>query len=115
MAVLTSHFLNGINGTHAANVGVNLIHINGNGIRNKLFAAQSDNGGRFSHDFDAVAGGTYEMLIASGCYFESLALPKVGAQILMEIVIRFNLSEPNMRCHIPVIMSPNSYSCWWSN
>lgn len=115
MAVLTSHFLNGINGTHAAAVGVTLIHIDANGIRSELFTAQSDSGGRFSHIFDAVAGGTYEMLIDSGCYFEALALPKVGAQILKEIVIRFIIPKPDTRCHIPVIMSPNSYSCWWSN
>ena len=115
MAILTSHFLNGTNGTHAAAVGVKLIHIDSNGVRNKILTAKSDDSGRFSHEFDAFAGGTYELLIASGRYFESQILPKVGTQILEEIVIRFSVPETNARCHIPVIMSPNSYSCWWSS
>ena len=115
MAILTSHFLNGINGTHAAAVGVVLIHIESNGIPNKILTSKSDDGGRFSHDFNAVVGGKYELLIASGSYFEGLRLPQVGTQILEEIVIRFSIPEANARCHIPVIMSPNSYSCWWSS
>ena len=115
MAILTSHFLNGTNGTHAAAVGVTLIYIDCNGTRNKILTAKSDEGGRVSHDFDAVADGTYELLIASRSYFESLTLPKVGKQLLEEIVIRFNIPQTNARCHIPVIMSPNSYSCWWSS
>ncbi len=115
MATLTSHFLNGINGTHAAAVGVELIYIEANGVRNKLFETLSDDGGRFSHDFYAISNGKYEMVIASGIYFEGQSLPKIGVQILAEIVIRFSILKPDTRCHIPVIMSPHSYSCWWSN
>ena len=115
MAYISSHFLNGTNGTHASAVGVKLIYIDAQGIRNKLFEAQSDDGGRFSHDFCAASNGKYEIVIASGIYFERQALPRTGVQILSEIVIRFTITNPDARCHIPVIMSPNSYSCWWSN
>ena len=115
MAVLSSHFLNGTNGTHAAAVGVTLIYIDVDERRQTVFSAHSDEGGRFTHDVDAIAGGKYEMLIASGNYFEGQALPRDGAQILAEIVIRFTMPDPEARYHIPVIMSPNSYSCWWSS
>ena len=55
------------------------------------------------------------MLIASGAYFEGQVLPRESVQILEEIVIRFTMLDPEARYHIPVIMSPNSYSCWWSS
>ena len=115
MAVLSSHFLDGTNGTHAAAVGVTLIHIDVVEGRQTVFSAFSDDGGRFTYDVDAIAGGKYEMLIASGAYFEGQVLPSDGVQILDEIVIRFTMPDPKACYHIPVIMSPNSYSCWWSS
>ncbi len=115
MATLSSHFLNGVDGTHAAHVGVKLVHLNGNGDRQIVFAAHSDDGGRFAHEVAAIAGDSYEMVIASGAYFKQQPLPRDKAQILEEIVIRFSMPDPLARYHIPVIMSPNSYSCWWSS
>ena len=115
MAVLSSHFLDGTNGTHAAAVGVTLIHVDMDEGRQTVFSAFSDDGGRFTHDVDATAGGKYEMLIASGAYFKGQVLPSDSVQILEEIVIRFTMPDPEARYHIPVIMSPNSYSCWWSS
>ena len=115
MAVLSSHFLDGTNGTHAAAVGVTLIYVDMVEGRQTVFSAFSDDGGRFTHDVDAIAGGKYEMLIASGAYFKGQVLPSDSIQILEEIVIRFTMPDPEARYHIPVIMSPNSYSCWWSS
>ena len=115
MAVLSSHFLDGTNGTHAAAVGVKLVHVDMAEGRQTVFSAFSDDRGRFTHDVNAIAGGKYEMLIASGAYFKGQVLPSDSVQILEEIVIRFNMPDPEARYHIPVIMSPNSYSCWWSS
>jgi 5-hydroxyisourate hydrolase len=115
MAKLSSHFLSGVDGTHAAHVGVKLVHLNGNGDRPIVFAAHSDDDGRFVHEVAAIAGDSYEMVIASGAYFKQQPLPRDKAQILEEIVIRFSMPDPRARYHIPVIMSPNSYSCWWSS
>ena len=115
MAVLSSHFLNAVDGTHAGAVAVNLMSIGDDGQRKTLFTAESDAHGRFSHGFDAANGQSYEMVIASGAYFKQQPLPRDKAQILEEIVIRFSMPDPGARYHIPVIMSPNSYSCWWSS
>ena len=114
MAVLSSHFLNAVDGTHASAVTVSLMSISDDGQRKTLFTAESDAHGRFSHGFDAVNGQSYEMVIASGAYFKTANLPRSGAQILDEIVVRFTTPDPDSRYHIPVIMAPNSYSCWWS-
>ena len=114
MAVLSSHFLNAVDGTHAGAVPVSLVSIGDDGERKTLFTAESDAHGRFSQKFDAVSGQAYEMVIASGPYFRQTHLPRSGAQILEEIVVRFSTPDPDGSYHIPVIMAPNSYSCWWS-
>ena len=114
MAVLSSHFLNGVDGSHAGGVTVKLIHINREDSREIAFISASDEGGRFAEEVMPDAGGRYEMVIASGAYFQQFALPRNGEQILDEIVIRFRMPDPDARYHIPVIMAPHSYSCWWS-
>ena len=114
MAVLSSHFLNAVDGSHAGAVAVTLVSIGEHGQRQILFTAESDDGGRFSQAFEAVTGQTYEMVIASGAYFSTADLPRAGVQILDEIVVRFTTADPDASYHIPVIMAPNSYSCWWS-
>lgn len=115
MAVLSSHFLNAVDGTHAAHVTVTLVHIEGDGNRRTVFEAASDAGGRFSQEIEADAGGRYEMVISNGAYFATQALPQSGRQILEDIVIRFTMPDPSARYHIPVIMAPHSYSCWWQS
>ena len=115
MAVLSSHLLNGVDGTHANAVTITLIQINADETRSVVFTEQSDGGGRFYKEVAAVSDAGYEMVIASGAYFAEQDITVTGAQILNEIVIRFSMPDPDTRYHIPVIMSPNSYSCWWSS
>ena len=115
MAVLSSHLLNGVDGTHAGEVTVTLIQIAADGERLVVFEEQSDQGGRFQQDVAIVTDAGYEMVIASGAYFSGREIPVTGTQILHEIVIRFSMPDPDARYHIPGIMAPNSYSCWWSS
>lgn len=117
MAILTSHLLNGADGTHAGNVTVELVQITTDGTRTSVFTSNSDDGGRFREEVSVgdAANMDYEMVIASGAYFADRDVSVTGTQILREIVIRFAMPDPNGHYHIPVIMSPNSYSCWWSS
>jgi 5-hydroxyisourate hydrolase len=115
MAILSSHFLNAVDGTHAGQVGVSLFLIKDDASRQIIFTEASDGGGRFSKEFDAVIGGSYELVIASATYFNQFDMPKNGMHILDEIVIRFAIPDADAKYHIPIIMSPNSYSCWWSS
>ena len=60
-------------------------------------------------------GATYEMVFETGPYWEARDLPHKTPQIMNEIVVRFQIPDSDARCHIPVILSPNSYSVWWSS
>ena len=115
MAVLSSHLLNGVDGTHAGEVTVTLMQIAADGKSSFVFKGQSDQGGRFQHEVPVATDAVYEMLIASGTYFARRDIPVTDKQILSEIVIRFSMPDPDGRYHIPIIMSPNSYTCWWSS
>jgi 5-hydroxyisourate hydrolase len=35
-------------------------------------------------------------------------------KIVSEIVIKFKMEDPKKKYHLPIILSPNGYSIWWS-
>ena len=72
MAVLSSHLLNGVDGTHAGNVAVSLIKIEADGTRLTVFQGVSDEGGRFKCEVSAASDAIYEMVITSGTYSPTL-------------------------------------------
>ena len=39
---------------------------------------------------------------------------KEEERIVSEIVIKFKMSDPKKKYHLPIIISPNGYSIWWS-
>ncbi len=50
MAIITSHFLNGIDGTHAGNVAASLLRIDADGTRKLLQECLSGSDGRLQID-----------------------------------------------------------------
>lgn len=116
MATLTSHTLNSVDGSHAGGIAVELIEITQDGTRKNIFSDKMDEGGRLSRDINSPDGSAvYELVLKTGDYFEALAIPRDGPQISTEVVIRFEMKDPNGIYHIPLMLSPNSYSVWWSS
>ena len=114
MSLISSHTLNGVDGTHAGHIPVRLIRVASQKI---LFETQMDAGGRLSQSIDSGAieqNGTYELVFETTAYWKSRELPRHGAQIMDQIVIRFSMPNPDGKYHIPVIISPNSCSVWLS-
>ena len=114
MAVVSSHTLNGSDGTHAVGIAVSLRNLI---TGEMLFDNAMDDGGRLVQDIaenriDPAA--KYELVFATGAYWQAQNLPRPSAQIIEEIVVRFTMADVTARYHIPVILSPNSYSIWWS-
>lgn len=114
MAVVSSHSLNGVDGTHAGGIDVTLTRC---GADTPLFVTQMDDGGRLSQEVDlsdADPDTTYELVFRTASYWQSRGYPKDGARIFGEVVLRFAMPDPNGRYHMPIILSPNSYSAWAS-
>ena len=114
MAVVSSHTLNGVDGTHAGGIAVSLRNLN---TGETLFATAMDGGGRLvqylAEDLiDPTA--KYELVFGTGAYWQARDITRSGVQIMDEVVVRFAMPYAAARYHIPVILSPNSYSIWWS-
>ncbi len=117
MAVLSTHTLNSVDGTHAGGIALSLSRIEADGRRTEIFSSATDDGGRFSqevslpdHDPDA----TYELVLQTGDYFDARGAKATEMQICRETVIRFQMPDPDARYHIPMMLAPNSHSVWWS-
>ena len=110
MATFSSHLLNSTDGAHAGGVKVIIYKINTNGDKKKYFESETDDGGRILKEFNLTEEDClcdYEMLCKTGNYFSE-------ERIVSEIVVKFKMSDPNKKYHLPIIISPNGYSIWWS-
>src|SRR5689334_21845188 len=118
MAVVTTHLLNAVLGTHAGGVGVGLLRIESSGARTIVFDRKTDAGGRLAETVKIAeqhAGADYELVFQTGRYFATQSLPQPAKQILKEVVFRFSMPDPDASYHIPLMIAPNSYSAWWSS
>ena len=111
MATLSSHLLNSVNGTHASNVDIIIYQIKSNGEKKVFYETKTDAGGRLLKEFNLNEGdckSDYEMVCKTGDYFSE-------EKVVSEITIKFKMKDPKKKYHIPIIISPNGYSTWWSD
>tara|TARA_B100000676_G_scaffold32883_1_gene31081 strand:- start:504 stop:857 length:354 start_codon:yes stop_codon:yes gene_type:complete len=114
MAIVSSHTLNGTNGTHAGEFPVRLINITKN---SEIFSTRMDNSGRLEENVDLSLTDEidkFELIFDTGVYWNSFGLSSSDNQIISEVVLRFSMPNKNARYHMPLILSPNSYSTWSS-
>ena len=117
MATLSTHTLNSVDGTHAGGILVTLARIEADGRRTELFRQATDEGGRLQRDIDPAdlrPNAVYEMVLDTGAYFSAMTPPPHGPRFMREIVMRFDMPDPDGRYHIPFVLAPNAYSVWYS-
>ena len=56
--------------------------------------------------------GTYELIFMAGDYFQSKDMDLPTPPFLDEVVLRFGISDPNGRYHVPLLISPYGYSTY---
>ncbi len=112
MATVSSHALNGVDGSHAGGIVVRLVELS---TRRTVFDTRTDDGGRLAEEVAAPDPATrYELVFQVGAYWQGRVLGTHGARIVDEIVIRFAMPDPDGHYHIPLILSPHGYSLWSS-
>ena len=110
MAIFSTHLLNSIDGTHASDVEI-IIYKSNNDNKVVFLEDKTDSFGRMLKEFELTkedCESDYEMIINSGNYFNDTS------KIVNEISVKFNMKDPQKKYHIPLIISPNGYSIWWS-
>ena len=110
MENISSHLLNSVDRTHANDVKVTIYQINSSGEKKIFFETETDKGGRILKDFELSNNDCaceYEMVCKTADYFSE-------KKVVSEIIVKFKMEDPKKKYHLPIIISPNGYSIWWS-
>ena len=112
MTKLTTHVLDTYTGKPGGNIKVEVYHISNK--RNKINSVILNSDGRTDKPLiegDSFKEGQYELVFFVGDYFNKITnLPKTP--FLDEVVIKFGISDANEHYHVPLLVSPWSYSTY---
>ena len=112
MTKLTTHCLDTYSGKPAKGMKVELYFVSGK--REKINSTILNDNGRSDKPLIEGASlkeGEYEFVFFVGNYFKKITdLPKTP--FLNEVVIKFGISNPREHYHVPLLVSPWSYSTY---
>ena len=112
MTKLTTHCLDTFSGKPAKGVKVEVYYISEK--KEKLNSTILNDNGRTDKPLVEGANfkeGEYELIFFIGDYFKNITnLP--NTPFLNEVVIRFGISKPDEHYHVPLLVSPWSYSTY---
>ena len=112
MTKLTTHVLDVYSGKPGQGILVELFYLN-NSERKKI---TSTNLKILEQDYPLVEGnifvkGKYELVFYIGDYFKNISSVS-DVPFLDDVVIRFGISDPSQHYHVPLLVSPWSYSTY---
>ena len=114
MARLSTHVLDTTRGKPAGGIAVRLYFCKGT-ERQLLKSAVTNADGRTDEPLlsgNHLATGNYELVFNAADYHRAQGLALGSPPFLDEIVIRFGVSDPAANYHVPLLLSPYSYSTY---
>ena len=113
MAKLTTHVLDVYSGKPGKNIKVELFFFNGKD-REVINSLVLNNDGRSDKPLaeeDKFKLGKYELVFYIGDYFKDISSTS-EVPFLDDVIIRFGISDPSQHYHVPLLVSPWSYSTY---
>ena len=113
MGKLTTHVLDTANGRPGSGITVTVFYIDG--VRRQVAAAVTNDDGRCDSSLlegTAFQQGRYEIIFAAGAYFRAQGLALKEPLFVDDVVLRFGISNPDNHYHVPLLVSPWSYSTY---
>ncbi len=107
---LTTHVLDTARGKPAANLAIELFRISGD-VREFLKSVRTNSDGRCDEPLlegDGLRAGEYELNFHVREYFDHSA----QVPFLATVPVRFGISNPDEHYHVPLLVSPFSYSTY---
>jgi 5-hydroxyisourate hydrolase len=101
---LSAHVLNAVTGKPAIGVGVSLSDEDGE----PLASATTDDDGRVRALAEELPIGIYRLRFDTRGYFATQDIHG----FYPEVVIAFEITDPESHCHVPLLLSPYSYSTY---
>jgi len=112
MTKLTTHVLDTANGIPAKNMQLRLSKIS-EGEKTLLVETVTNSDGRCDAPLlsgDTMQAGNYELEFEAGSYFGKASSTEIP--FLDCVVLRFGIADPGAHYHVPLLVSPYSYSTY---
>ena len=114
MGFLTTHVLDTAQGVPGSNMSVSLYRI-ANGQRELLNQQMTNSDGRCDGPLlkdDAFVVGIYELEFGVSDYFTQAKVSQPSPAFLTEVTLRFGIAAQDDHYHVPLLVSPYSYSTY---
>jgi 5-hydroxyisourate hydrolase len=114
MGKLTTHVLDTANGRPGAGIKVELFALAGD-TRRALKTTTTNDDGRCDEPLlegDALVAGEYELVFGAGDYFASIGTKVPEPRFVDRVVLRFGVADAKAHYHVPLLVSPWSYSTY---
>jgi len=115
MGRLTTHVLDTARGMPGSGIRVELYGFDDDGDRRRLAAVDTNSDGRCDAPLlegEAFRVGRYEIVFAVGPYFERAGWDLPDPAFLDEVRVRFAVAAPDEHYHVPILVSPWSYTTY---
>lgn len=114
MGKLSTHVLDTAHGRPAAGVAIELYAVK-DGERTLLKREASNRDGRCDAPLlegTALQAGQYELVFAAGDYFAAQGVDLPQPRFLDRVTIAFGVADASQNYHVPLVMTPWSYSTY---
>ena len=114
MGKLTTHVLDTAHGVPGAGIAIGLFKLD-RGARVALKRATTNADGRCDAPLlegSTLVEGSYELDFAVGDYFAARGVAQATPRFLDVVTLRFGISDADAHYHVPLLVSPWSYSTY---
>ena len=111
---ITTHVLDAAKGTPAADLRIDLYRLDGTD-RDHVRSVRTNADGRTDTPVipqGELRKGQYELLFHAGDYLDAAEDATQTLRFLDQIPIRFGIADPSQHYHVPLLLSPFSYSTY---
>jgi 5-hydroxyisourate hydrolase len=114
MGKLSTHVLDTAQGKPGAGVKVELYAVDG-GQRTLLKQDATNQDGRCNTPLlegEQLRAGQYELVFAAGDYFAAQGVALPSPRFVDRVTIAFGVADPSQNYHVPLVVTPWSYSTY---
>lgn len=113
MGKLTTHVLNTADGVPGAGIKISLYRLGP--TREKILDTTTNHDGRCDKSLleaESLKPGSYELEFSAGDYFREQGKKLPEPLFVDVVVLRFGIADANQHYHVPLLVSPWSYSTY---
>jgi 5-hydroxyisourate hydrolase len=114
MGKLSTHVLDTAQGKPGAGVSIDLYRVEA-GERTLLKRDTTNADGRCNSPLlegDALRAGQYELVFGAGDYFAAQGVKLAEPRFIDRVTIAFGVADPGQNYHVPLVVTPWSYSTY---